>query len=305
MVTPKVTIGVCVKNGAATIREAIESIINQGFPHELMEVIFIDDGSEDNTLPIIQEYVSRMNITAKVFHTSWQGLGAARNLVVENAEGKYIVWVDGDMILPKDHVSRQVEFMEIHPEVGIAKAKYGMIPSEGMVAFLENIPFIVDEYGDEVVSCSKLPGTGGAIFRVEAVRRVGGFDKSLKGVGEDQDVAYRVMSAGWLIKMSKAFFFERREESWNSLWKKYFWYGYGNYWLYRKNQRIFKIYKMIPPSGFVAGLSYSFPAYRLTGRQVVFLLPLYFVFKSAAWCWGFIRAALVSIFANGNRRCCF
>lgn len=291
--TPKVTIGVCVRDSAATLREAIESIICQDFPHELMEVIFVDDGSEDNTLSIVQEYVSRMGVTAKVFHTSWQGLGAARNLVVENAEGKYIVWVDGDMVLPENHVRKQVAFMEQNSKVGIAKAKYGMPSGKNIVAALENIPFIVYDSKDGPVN-SKLPGTGGSVYRVEAIREVDGFDNHLKGVGEDQDAAYRVKAAGWFLERSPAIFYERRVEAWKDLWDKYFWYGYGDYHLYRKNRNIFSLYKMVPIAGFVAGALCTLDAYRVTRRKSVFLLPFHFAFKMTAWCLGFTKSKVDS-----------
>jgi len=44
------------------------------------------------------------------------------------------------MILPRDHVIKQVEFMNKNPKVGIAKARYGMINQESIVAVLENVP---------------------------------------------------------------------------------------------------------------------------------------------------------------------
>lgn len=284
-----VTIGVCVRNSAFTIREAIESIINQNFSHELMEVIFVDDGSEDDTLSIIREYVSTMDIQVKVFPISWLGLGAARNFVVENAGGKYIVWVDGDMVLPKDHVGKQVEFMERNPKVGIAKARYGMLSEENTVAALENIPFIIQDSRGERTVNSKLPGTGGSIYRVEAIRQVGGFDNKMKGVGEDQDAAYRIGAAGWVLRRSSAFFYERRVQAWKDLWDKYLWYGYGDYHLYRKNRNIFSLYKMVPLAGFVAGVLHTLDAYRLTRRKCVFLLPFHFAFKMTAWCLGFAK----------------
>jgi glycosyltransferase involved in cell wall biosynthesis len=56
---PKVTIGVCVRNSAATLRDAIDSIIYKDYPHEHMEVIFVDDGSEDETLSIVKSYVPK------------------------------------------------------------------------------------------------------------------------------------------------------------------------------------------------------------------------------------------------------
>lgn len=288
---PIVTIGVCVKNGAATIREAIESIISQTYPHELMEVIFVDDGSEDETPSIINAYASKMDMDVKMFRHEWKGLGYSRNVVVKNASGKYIIWVDCDMILPKDHVERQVEFMERNPKVGIGKARYGFIDENSMVAFLENMPFMVYD-SEDVPLDLKLPGTGGAIFRVEAIHKIGGFDERLEGVGEDQDIAYRVKADGWQIKRTNAYFYERRVKSWRGLWRKYFWYGYGNYYLYRKNRHIISPTRMNPLAGFLAGCLYAVGAYRLTRKKAVFLLPFHFAFKMVAWSYGFAKAQL-------------
>ena len=285
-----VTIGVCVRNSASTIREAIESIIRQTYPHELIEVIFVDDGSEDETLSIINSYIPRMDMNVKVFHHKWKGLGPSRNVVVNNARGKYIIWVDGDMILPQDHVEKQVEFMEQNPNVGIGKAQYGQLRNDdSIVSFLENIPFVIFD-AKNIPLDVKLPGTGGAIFRVEALRKVGGFDESLKGVGEDQDVAYRIKEAGWEIKRTTAHFYERRVNSWRKLWHKYFWYGYGNYHLYRKNRSIFRLSRMNPLAGFLIGALFINSAYKLTFNKKVFLLPLQYAFKQIAWCLGFIKS---------------
>jgi len=285
---PVVTVGVCVRNSASTIREAVESIMAQDFPHESMEVVFVDDGSEDNTLAIICWYVARMDIVAKVFPQSWQGLGASRNLVVNNAGGKYIVWVDGDMVLPVDHVRKQVEFMEKNPEVGIAKARYEIRKEESIVAVLENVPFAIHD-SKNVSLDSKLPGTGGAIFRVDAISQVGGFDVHLKGVGEDQDAAYRVKHGGWLIERTSAVFYEKRVATWSGLWKKWLWYGHGDYYLYLKNRNIFSLFRMNALAGLVNGFLQMPDAYRTIHRFYVLLMPFHSVFTMTAWCTGFSR----------------
>jgi len=292
-ITPKVTIGVCVRNCNEKIVGAINSIINQDFPHKLMEVIFVDDGSEDATLSIIKEYVSQMDMQVKVFHHAWKGLGPSRNVVVKHAAGEFIIWVDGDMVLPRDHVQKQVKFMEANPDVGIAKARYGFSLNDNLVGMLENLSYIINDRDPSKIE-SNYPGTGGAIYRIDAIKQVNGFDDNLTGVGEDQDVAYRIKKAGWLVKRSNAVFFEIREQKWGDLWRKYCWYGYGNYFLYKKNKSIFKLCMMTPFVGFLTGLFHSFSAYRLTGKAAVFLLPLHYFFKNSAWLYGFLRAYFAS-----------
>jgi glycosyltransferase involved in cell wall biosynthesis len=298
---PKVTIGICVRNCESTVREAIESIIDQDYPRELLEVIVVDGYSNDKTVQILKEVLSHSNIKNYFFFEN-KGLGFAREIVVENANGEFIIWVDGDMILPKDFVRKQVEFMEQNPKVGIGKGRYGLLNEGSIVAFLENIAYVASDLKNNS-SEPKLPGTGGAIFRVDAIRKAGGFDERLKGVGEDQDLAYRIKTAGWHIKRTPAVFYERRVKSWKGLWRKYFWYGYGNYQLYQKNKNIFSLFHMNPITSFLAGLLYIKYAYEWTYSKHVFLLPFHNMLKQIFWFLGFLEAqfALVNLYSKDGK----
>ena len=284
---PKVTIGVCVRNSEDYIKDAIGTILNQGFPHERMEVIFVDDGSEDKTLSIIKSYVPRMDMEVKVFHQEWKGLGYARNVVVDNANGEYIIWVDGDMILSEDFVRKQVGFMDKNPDVGVGKGRYGMYDESSLVAYLENIEAIVEFLGSEQKALSKPLGTGGCIYRIEAIRQVGGFNEKVKGAGEDVEAEYRIRKAGWLLKITPAEFYEMRVKSLKALWDEYFWHGSGGRFISSKIEPSSILYRMFPPAGILTELLRSFNAYNLVHRKVVFLLPLHWIFKRIAWSLGF------------------
>jgi glycosyltransferase involved in cell wall biosynthesis len=264
--------------------------MQQDFPHQLMEVIIVDDGSEDETLSIAKDYVNKMDMKASVFHHEWKGLGPSRNVVVDNACGDYIIWVDADMTIPKDHVRKQVEFMQDNPNIGIGKARYGLLPEEKVVTTLEIVPFLVYDLRNGSLD-SKLPGTGGAIYRVEAIRGAGGFDNSIIRGGEDTDAASRIKAAGWLISRSPTVFYEKGRETWHGLWTQYFQHGYALLDVYRKNRRVLSIYRMNPLGGFLSGVLYVVDAYRITCNKAVFLLPFHFAFKMTAWCFGFSKSA--------------
>lgn len=261
-----------------------------------MEVIFVDDGSEDETLSVINSYVARIDMKVKVFHHAWKGLGVSRNIVVKNANGDYIIWVDGDMILPKDHVRKQIEFMEKNGSVGIAKARYGILPNESLLAFLENIGYMAVDlmYGGKPTT--RTLGTGGSIYRVKAIREVGGFDNNLSGVGEDSDVEFRIRKAGWLLYLAApAVFYEKRRASLIAIWREGFWHGNGGYYIYRKNRRMFSLYKLTPLASFIVGVWYATVAYKVICRKSVFLLPITYTIKRVAWTLGFMKSQLSSL----------
>jgi glycosyltransferase involved in cell wall biosynthesis len=284
----KVTIGVCIRNCENLIGETIKSIMDQNFPHKSFEVIFVDDGSTDRTLSIIQSYLPKFDTQVKIFHHKWKGLGVTRNVVVKHAEGKYIIWVDGDMLLAKDFIKKQVEFMDRNPAVGIGKGRYGMYAQANLAGALENIEFVTGLQSKEETNSVPL-GTGGSIYRVEAIREVGGFNPKVSGSGEDVDAEYRIKAAGWLLAFTLGVFYERRRTSWRALWNEYYWHGKGSSYLFGENRRILNLYTFWPPVLITIEFIRVVMAYRLTHRKVTFLLPFHYAFKRTAWCLGFIR----------------
>jgi len=58
--------------------------------------------------------------------------------MVDNASGEYIEWVDSDVVLPKNYLRKQVEFMDRNPGVGAARKKVNK------EAFIKDAGFRVD-----------------------------------------------------------------------------------------------------------------------------------------------------------------
>lgn len=291
---PEVTIGLCLHNSENTIAKAIQSICDQDYPHEKMQVFFVDDGSTDQTLKMVQAYISKMDIQTKVFKTEWRGLGFARNLIVENADGKYIMWVDADEVLTPRYTRKQVDFMEKNADVGITAGIFGLVQGN-LVLNLELLPAIVnhvffDKPPNFLWKTRKVIGTGGTTFRTNVLRRVNGFNSQFKGAGEDVDVATRIRNLGWLIKLNDGVFYEFHNgmSTFTDLLKKYYWYGYGCQQLYVENRDAFSLLRMTPIPSFVAGFLFSLEAYKLFHKKLFFLLPIHYGFKMIGWTFGFM-----------------
>jgi len=295
---PKVTLGICVRNCEHYIKETIESVVAQDIPHKLLEVIIVDDGSEDNTLTAIKQSVSGIDIPTKIFHTPWKGIGHARNLVVANAKGDFILWVDGDMVLSKDFIRKLLEFMERNPKVGIAKGKQALVPGRNMLATLESYSRAAGRMVNYMLDKGRFKalGTGGAIYRRQIFEQVGVFDENLRGYNEDWDLEIRAKEDGWQLSTVDVYFldYERLGLTWKSLWSRYWTRGYHTHYFLHKNGGIIKHYRMFPPAAILSGLIHALKLYKLTQKKIVFALPLQSFFKMIAWYAGFVRSHLDS-----------
>ena len=81
-------------NAEKYLKACLESLINQ--TKKDIEIIAINDGSEDNTLDILNEYKNNYPNLIKVISQENQGLSVTRNVGIKNSTGKYVMFVDSD-----------------------------------------------------------------------------------------------------------------------------------------------------------------------------------------------------------------
>ena len=89
----KVSVIVPVYNVEKYLRECLESLVNQTLKE--IEIICINDGSEDSSLEILNEYASK-DSRFKIISQQNQGQGIARNKGIDIASGEYLQFVDPD-----------------------------------------------------------------------------------------------------------------------------------------------------------------------------------------------------------------
>jgi hypothetical protein len=88
-----------------------------------IEVIVVDDGSQDSTWEIIESYQSKV----KGLHKTNGGVASALNLGILHASGEYLAWLSHDDIYLSRKIEEQVNFMEQHPEVGVCYTDFNIV----------------------------------------------------------------------------------------------------------------------------------------------------------------------------------
>lgn len=96
---PKVSVVMPVYNVEKYIRYSIESVLSQTYKD--YELIMVDDGSPDRSPDICDEYAHKYP-NVYVIHKRNGGLSSARNVGVDNAKGKYILFIDSDDTIEPD-----------------------------------------------------------------------------------------------------------------------------------------------------------------------------------------------------------
>ena len=87
------------------------------------EILIIDDGSTDNTEEIIKSYIQSDN-RINYFKIKNSERGAARNLGIQKANGKWIVFLDSDDVFLSDHLFHIKSLIEKFSEISIFTTAY-------------------------------------------------------------------------------------------------------------------------------------------------------------------------------------
>ena len=126
---PLVSVIMPTYNAAAFIAETIESVLAQTY--DPIELVVVDDASDDATPEIVQRYTRRYPDRVR-FRRAAERAGPCRrrNDAIDLAEGSLIAWLDHDDLWEPDKTKREVEVLQARPEVGLVYSGYEAFDSE-------------------------------------------------------------------------------------------------------------------------------------------------------------------------------
>lgn len=185
-------------NEEDTIAKSIESILDQNYPQDKIQIIVVNDGSTDSTEEIAGEYEDDITLISQ----ENQGKGAALNTGMEEADGDLVVVQDADSVIQPDAYHMMVGHFE-DEDVGGVIAGIKPLETNTMVKKLQEMEYLLGILYRKLMSViDTLYVTPGAlsIYRRDLIEDLGRFDE--QNLTEDLEIALRVRKHNYTVKMS-------------------------------------------------------------------------------------------------------
>ncbi len=193
---PSVSVVVCSYNGAATLEGCLQSLVNLRYPD--CELILVDDGSTDRTPEIARQFSE-----VRYIRQENRGLSAARNVGARHAHGEIVAYTDSDCVADPDWLLYLMHDMKrqgvdliggpnIPPEDDCAIARCVAVSPGGPSHVM-----LDDQLAEHVPGCN-------LACRRDKLLAIGGFDEQFRVAGDDVDICWRFIDAGWNIGYSSS-----------------------------------------------------------------------------------------------------
>ncbi|WP_457753195.1 glycosyltransferase [Thermococcus sp.] len=208
--TPLVTIIIPAYNEEGTIKESIKSALSQDYP--TLEVIVIDDGSEDKTFETAS---SIKDERLKVFRKKHEEKAKALNFGLTKAQGEIIVTTDADTVLDNSAVKELVKRFYDESVLGVG-GQVRVLASSFLerAQDAEHLRIAMFRRAKELEDLSVAPGPISA-FRKEALERIDGFVESRV---EDYATTREIKKFGKVVYAPKAKAYTKMPSSLKTLW---------------------------------------------------------------------------------------
>lgn len=160
---PLISIIIPVYNVKLYLEKCLKSVVSQSYQN--IEILLIDDGSNDGS-EILCEQIASSDNRIKVMHKKNGGLSDARNVGIENANGKYITFVDSDDDIEKEYIEYLYDLIkENNTKMSIAsytvvsngkKINLGKGHTKKNMTTIECLDNMLCEKGFSISVCAKL-----------------------------------------------------------------------------------------------------------------------------------------------------
>lgn len=190
-------------NRAGLIKYAIESLDAKYHPGVSMEIIVVDDGSEDGTWT----YIEKNHPQVRLIRNDKKGAASARNKGLAAAQGKYIVYLDSDDLIGPNYFAKKIAFLEANTDYHAVYGTYEAFASDGpfsenKIVFRHKYPMLEGYRNGRDHLVNFLSGNftpcNSIVWHKRFLVKIKGQDESLS-INQDVELFIRAIFKGLLI----------------------------------------------------------------------------------------------------------
>lgn len=203
---------ICTYNREKYIRPLLESLAANDLPKSEYEILLVDNNCTDNTHSVCEAFQqANPDICFRYVVENEQGLSAARNKGISEANGDILVYVDDDALVDAHYLSDFAQHFATHPSTmaagGPIEPLYETEEPKWMSPYTKALLTAWMNYGNEIREYPKgrYPGGGNAAYRKEVFEKVGLFNTALGRKGgnlmgsEEKDIFDKMHALGMEI----------------------------------------------------------------------------------------------------------
>lgn len=187
---PTVSIIIPAYNAEEYLREAVLSALQQSVA--LVQVIIVDDGSQDRTLAIAQDMASKNAIVETITRPNG-GSAAARNTGLSRASGEFVLFLDADDRLHENAIHNHLTAFAQRPEVVMVFGANDVVDAQG--AFLTTNPTPIEYVTLVDLAIRVIPVPSQSMYRKSAIDKIGGYNERFRQ-SQDVDLNLRLARIG-------------------------------------------------------------------------------------------------------------
>ncbi|HPS79290.1 MAG TPA: glycosyltransferase [Thermoanaerobaculaceae bacterium] len=191
---PLVTVVIPVRDDAARLGLCLDRLAAQSWPQDAIEVIVVDDGSQDDP-----SAVCRGRAGVRCIRQPRAGVDAARNLALASARGDVLAFTDADCLPGPDWIREGVRCLQVNPGAGLVAGHIEMVPADPAHVTAVEWADILAGFNQRRRVDDLHFGATANVFTTRAVLDdVGPFDGALES-GGDLEFGQRVWRSGHAV----------------------------------------------------------------------------------------------------------
>ena len=188
-------------NEEKSITAALQSLVNLNYPKDRIEIIVVNDGSEDRTKEMVEQFISQHpSQTIILLNQENQGKGRAMNNGLAIAKGEYFACLDADSFIAPNGLQAMLPIFEQDPNVAAVCPLLKVKNPQNILQKVQWYEYVVNmfyKFLNAKLDCIHVTPGPFSVYKTKVIKNLGGYDENT--ITEDLEIAIRLQKHQYKI----------------------------------------------------------------------------------------------------------